>query len=188
MRGVRNHRRSDLFRDLAIVVISVVVAILLVENGALDGFLNQTEGFIYTTAFIAGFFFTSIFTISLSTVVLGNLMLSGPIFPIALVAAAGAVIGDFLIFQFMRDRISEDVEELVKTVSHHRVKKVHRLSLSRFLWPLLGALIIASPLPDELGLAILGMNHISNERFVPISYVFNFIGLVIVGLVARAIV
>lgn len=183
----KNHR-YNLFRDLAIIAIGIVVAIILVRSGLIDEILAKASGFGFLTGFIAGFFFTSVFTVSLSTVVLGNLMLSTSILPVAVFGAAGAVLGDFVLFRFLRDHVSADIRELVGTARRHRIKKVHHLRLSRFLWPLVGALIIASPLPDELGLAILGMAHVKTRYFIPISYVFNFIGIVIVGLIARAIV
>ena len=184
---VKNHR-YNLFRDLAIIAIGIVVAIILVRSGLIDELLEKTLGFGYLTSFVAGFFFTSVFTVSLSTVVLGDIMLSTPILWVAAVGAAGAALGDLILFRFLRDHVSADVGELLGTARRHRIKKVHRLRLSRFLWPLVGALIIASPLPDELGLAILGLSHVKTRYFIPISYVFNFIGLVIVGLIARAIV
>jgi hypothetical protein len=51
--------------------------------------------------------------------------------------------------------------------------------------PVVGAVIIASPLPDELGLALLGFSRIDRRYFFAISYTMNFIGIVLIGLAAR---
>ena len=53
---------------------------------------------------------------------------------------------------------------------------------------MLGALIIASPLPDELGLAMMGVARIKLRVLIPISLVLNFAGIVLIGLIANALV
>ena len=53
--------------------------------------------------------------------------------------------------------------------------------------PVLGTLVIASPLPDELGVAMLGLAKTDKKSFLIISYLGNFLGILAIGGVARLI-
>jgi hypothetical protein len=46
-----------------------------------------------------------------------------------------------------------------------------------WLAPVVGALVIASPLPDELGITLLGIARLRNWQFVVLSFIFNFAGI-----------
>jgi hypothetical protein len=59
--------------------------------------------------------------------------------------------------------------------------------LTRYLLPLLGGLAIASPLPDEIGVPLLGLARISTPRFLTIVYGLHFAGIYAIGLAARAL-
>ena len=100
----------------------------------------------------------------------------------------GAVIGDFLIFKFVRDELSHHITNLAMTPKTPR--RIHQLFKNRwFRWVpfFLGGLIIASPLPDELGVSLMGISHADTKTFMVFSFCFNFIGIVLIGLVARAV-
>ncbi|HEY4478659.1 MAG TPA: hypothetical protein VI775_02350, partial [Candidatus Paceibacterota bacterium] len=49
----------------------------------------------------------------------------------------------------------------------------------KWLSPLIGAFIIASPLPDELGVALLGMSKIRIAVLIPLSFTMNILGIYI---------
>ena len=55
----------------------------------------------------------------------------------------------------------------------------------RWLTLLAGALLIASPLPDELGIALLGFSKVSTRYFAILSFVFNFLGILGIGFTAH---
>ena len=46
--------------------------------------------------------------------------------------------------------------------------------------PVIGAIIIASPLPDELGVSLMGMSQMKASRFILLSYILNSIGIFLV--------
>lgn len=68
-----------------------------------------------------------------------------------------------------------------------RIKAVFRLRFFRWLTWLLGGLIIASPLPDELGIGLLGFSKMKLAAFIPLSLIFNSLGILVIGLVARSL-
>lgn len=179
--------RRHFIHDLGVVAISIVVAILLAKSGIISELLARTAGSEILGALIAGFFFTSMFTTPPAIVALGQISVENSLWITALVGATGAVLGDFILFRFFRDEVAQDLQYLAKVTHVNRVAHIFHLQLFRWVMPFVGALIIASPLPDELGLAMLGLSRISTKKFFPITFIFNFIGIVIIGLVARAV-
>ena len=59
------------------------------------------------------------------------------------------------------------------------------VKLLKSLFPFLGALLIASPLPDEFGVALMGLAKMPTSEFVPISFSLNFLGILVIGVLAR---
>ncbi len=68
-----------------------------------------------------------------------------------------------------------------------RIKLLLKLKFFRWLTFLAGGLIIASPLPDELGISLLGFSKMKTSWFIPLSFAFNFIGILLIGWVAKAL-
>lgn len=136
---------------------------------------------------VAGVFFTSLITTAPAIAVLGELSIESNLFTIALVGALGAVAGDYLIFAFVRDRVSNDATYLLRGPRFRRMFHVFSQPHFRRVLPFVGALIIASPFPDELGLVLLGFARIDRRYFFAISYSMNFFGILLIGLVARGL-
>lgn len=136
---------------------------------------------------VAGVFFTSLITTAPAIAVLGELSIGSNLFTIALVGALGAVAGDYLIFAFVRDRVSNDATYLLRGPRFRRMFHVFSQPHFRRVLPFVGALIIASPFPDELGLVLLGFARIDRRYFFAISYSMNFFGILLIGLVARGL-
>lgn len=44
----------------------------------------------------------------------------------------------------------------------------------------IGAIIIASPFPDELGVSLIGLSKLSTGKFILLSYILNSIGIFLV--------
>ena len=183
-----NHENNFLLQDMALIVLSIIIAVTLVKTGVLIKVLASTQELELLGSFVAGIFFTSVFTIAPAIVTLGEIARANSILPTAILGAMGAVVGDLIIFRFIRDRFSEHLMELIKHQSMgKRIKVLFKLKLFRWLTFLVGGLIIASPFPDELGISLLGFSKMRTSWFIPLSFVFNFIGILLVGLVARAL-
>ena len=103
----------------------------------------------------------------------------------AIFGGFGALCGDLIIFQFMRDKFGEDIMRLIRNSGNGRLQSIVRLKFFRWLTFSLGALVIASPLPDELGLAMMGFSKTKTSILIPISFVFNSLGILVIGLVAK---
>lgn len=181
-------KKRFLQQDLAIIVISILIALMLVKTKVLSSIFVSTAEWGLIGSFIAGLFFTSVFTTAPAIVTLGEIANSGSLFLTALFGAMGALIGDLIIFRFVRDRLGEHIFEALKHGSFlKRLRHFLRLKYFRWFTFMVGGLIIASPLPDELGIGLLGFSKMKTTKFIPLSLIFNFIGILAIGFVARSI-
>jgi len=183
MRRARRH----LWQDLFIIALSLAAAWAIVHYQLVQTLLAYTGDGIVAASFVAGMFFTSVATTAPALAVLGELSLAGNLALVALVGGLGAVVGDYVLFSFVRDRVSQDATYLLRGPKIQRALHIFKRRHFRRVLPIMGALIIASPLPDELGLALLGLSGISSRYFFAVSYCMNVIGILLVGLAARGL-
>ncbi|MEK7212195.1 MAG: hypothetical protein AAB686_00775 [Patescibacteria group bacterium] len=172
--------------ELLIILISVAVGIVLWKTQAIAGVLGLAGEVDVLVSFLAGVFFASIFTVVPATVVIVEMAGHYSLFWLAFFGGLGALCGDYIIFRFVRDRVSDSLITLLRRHSSERWLAIFHLRLFRHLMPLIGAIIIASPLPDELGLTIWGLSKLPTKYFVPLSFSLNALGILVIGLIARA--
>lgn len=185
---VSARKKLSFLHDISIVALSVLIAIILVKANIIDSVMKNTAEFGILGSFIAGMFFTSVFTTAPAIVTLGEIAKSGSLIHTAFWGALGAVLGDIIIFQFIRDELSVHFVELVKHNSYwKRFRTLFRMKYFRWFTFMLGGVVIASPLPDELGISILGFSNMKTTVFIPVSLVFNFLGILAIGLIVKVI-
>ncbi|MEY4602107.1 MAG: hypothetical protein RL292_48 [Candidatus Parcubacteria bacterium] len=176
---------TNLERDLLVIVISVFFAIGIVRLGVIQDIVSSIDELKIIGSFIAGFFFTSAFTIAPAAIALAEISQTTSPLLVAFWGALGSLVGDLVIFLFIRDRFADDVMEVLHTLKNEKkIKHFFKRGFFRWLSPLLAALIIASPLPDEFAIALLGISKVRMSIFIPISFVMSFFGILIVALVA----
>ena len=186
--NAHNHKNNYILQDVGIIFLSILVAIILVQTETLSKILTATKELKLIGSFVAGMFFTSVFTITPAAAALGEIARANSILLTAFFGSIGAVIGDLIIFRFFKDKLSEHLMELVEhQKGWKRIKALFRLRSFRWLTALAGGLVIASPLPDELGICLLGCSKIKTSRFIPLSFIFNFLGILLIGWIAQAI-
>ncbi|OGI95699.1 hypothetical protein A2917_00030 [Candidatus Nomurabacteria bacterium RIFCSPLOWO2_01_FULL_42_17] len=180
------NQKNNLIKDIGIIILSVIVGIILIKTGTIEKILEETQNLWFLDSFVAGIFFTSIFTTIPAIVALGEIaQLSDSVMLVAIFGGLGAVCGDLIIFRFMRDRFGEDILSLIRNSKNSRLRSMVRLKSFKWMTFILGALIIASPLPDELGLTMMGFSKTKTWLFIPVSFVFNFLGILVIGLIAK---
>lgn len=185
-RGVLHAARIARARNLFLIISSIYAAIELYRTGAIEAWILSSMPHIVPGSFIAGMGFTSLFTLAPASVVLIEIaQLSSPL-TVSLIGAAGAVLGDLFLFMFVRDSISKNATMLLNEPLRRRLRVLRHHRLLHWVLPVTGAIIIASPLPDELGLALMGFSRMQMKYFVPISYVMNFLGILSITVLAQA--
>lgn len=184
------HSLKSFVQDILLFGVSIFSAIMLVRSGALDFLVGVADDYTILASFLAGLFFTSFFTTAPAIVVLGKIALNNNLAIVAVFGALGAVCGDAIIFRFIRDHFIEHARAVFKTHATPGRRLRHLLAFRFTRWALLlcAAFIIASPLPDELGIGILNFARYNFSSFAVFSFLANGFGIVMIGLIARQIV
>lgn len=175
------HFRRRLRRDAIIIAISVVAAVYASTSGVLDTVFLVSPESEYIGIFIAGILFTSIFTTPIALAMFIAIAPEVNIFVMALLGAAGSVLGDLTLFALIRHTFRDDVEHLISLRRFHRVVALFHRRMFRWVLPFIGAIIIASPLPDELGIGLMGVSKMKTSTLIVVSYVMNAIGIALIA-------
>ncbi|HVS79903.1 MAG TPA: hypothetical protein VHF05_02900 [Candidatus Paceibacterota bacterium] len=180
------HPRHKMLRDLLIVAVSFAGAYYLAQFGALN-FLIASHGNNILGSFIAGALFTSTFTIAPAAVVLADIAHVASPYTVALWGAFGSMLGDLVLFNFIKGNLAHDAEDILEHSPYKRFLSVFHLRFFRWLTPLVGALVIASPLPDEIGLAMMGFSRMRTAIFLPISFAMSYLGILFICFLAQSV-
>jgi len=183
----RHYYIRHLLRDAFIVLASIVMAIFLVNLGVIESFIEATEGYKILSAFLAGAFFTSVFTVAPAGVALVAIGNSSPPIFVAFFGAIGATLLDLMIIAFVRKDITQDLDGLKRmTFKHHLIKAFH-FGFMKWAAFVAGIFLIATPLPDEPGLVLIGLSKI-NPKFLPlVFFISHFLGILAIVSIASVI-
>lgn len=176
-----------LTKDIGGFVLSVLLAIFLVRTGILDALLASAQEWRFIGSFIAGMLFVSVFTVAPAGAILYEIAAMNSIWEVALFGGLGGLCGDFFIFRFVRNHIAEDFSHLLKKSKRQHLLSFFRFKLFRWSIPFLGALIVASPFPDEIGLTMMGLSKTKTRVFLPLIFVLDFIGIYVLALIAKSL-
>ncbi len=179
--------RTHLIIDCIAIGVSICIAVGLLYTGTLHALLTETAESRLIGTLVAGFFFTSVFTTAPAIVALGEITATASLWQTAVVGALGATCGDLILFRFIRDRVGDDIGHVLRARGRKRYPAIVRNRLFRGFTMFLGALVIASPLPDELGLLMMGLPRMPLRVFMLVSFTMNAFGIFMIGLVARAV-
>ena len=172
-----NHRNTFL------IIVSIIVAILILRSELIHNFIDKLGDLRYFGVFIAGIFFSYGFTTAPAMSILYLLSENINIFLVALLGAMGAMISDFLIFSFVKYEITEEIKRIGDEINFH--PKFKHIKLLKKIAPFIGGFIIASPLPDELAAVILGSIKLNNKKFLIISFLGNFVGILTIAILSK---
>ena len=179
--------KSWRYKNLTILFFSILFAIFLSKNETFHTFLMSLGNFGYLGAFFTGIFFVSTFTVSSAVVVLFVLAENLTAWEIGIIAGLGAVVGDLTIFRLFRDHILSEIEPIYDRLGGNHITKILHLKYFSWALPVFGALIVASPFPDELGISLMGISKMKTYHFLVLSFVLNATGIFLV-ITASAII
>ena len=172
------------YKNTTFLIVSILTLILLLDSEGITSVIAIIGNWGYIGAFLTGVLFTSTFTIAPAILLLYTFANVLHPFEVALFAGLGAVIGDYILFSFLKDRVFAELHPLIKRFGGSHIRHLFKTPYFAWLMPLIGGAIIASPLPDELGVGILGFSRLKTWQFVTLSFVFNATGVFIIALIA----
>lgn len=163
------------FRYTILLVIAFIVAWAIGRYSSLDQYasvLAETNTLLFM--FISGAMYSFSFTAGLAVVLFSDLSVSASsLLPLAVVGALGGLLADLLIFRFIKDVIFHELGGKAERFMNRAMKT----PMSRISLQILGAVIIASPFPDEIGLTFMGISRISFWRLVALTFLLDTIGI-----------
>lgn len=168
-----------------LLCLSIAGAYALFVSGGLDWLHSIDHGWgEYASVFIGGMLFSFGFTSPFGIGIFVEIGHAVHPFYGALLGGIGAVIADLLIFNVVRfDALHHEIVSMKSLALVQRIQKM--LHHERFpeqlrkylLWCFAG-IIISSPLPDELGVILIGsISDIKQRTLGILCYVFNTAGI-----------
>jgi hypothetical protein len=173
------------YENTTLLILSLILVFYLAQTPVLDSAINALGNLGYIGAFIVGNFFVSTFTVAPAGIVLYHLADQLHPVEVALLAGAGAMLGDYVMFRFMRDKVFDELRPMLMRLQTPKVKVLFKSPYFAWLLPLVGAFIIASPFPDEIGVSMLGASKIKQWQFFALAFVLNSIGIFFIVSIAR---
>lgn len=173
------------YPKMTVIVLSYILFLLVfytIDERAFDEIFLKLG---IVGIFITGTLYTYGFTGGLATFLIILIAKDNhPIF-LAIIGGLGALTADLTIFRLIRNGLNKEINHLARTrffkaIGSWPVIK-HRISRD-----ILGLLVIASPLPDEFGIAILSRDKlIGSKLFAVIAFLTNAIGIYIIATASR---
>ncbi len=175
------------YPKLTLYFLAVVGAYFVFQIPSVSNAITSFNSLIYLTIFFGGLLYSAGFSTPIATGFFIALKPSDPIV-FALVGGLGALVADLGIFSFIRLSFMTEFKKLKKTSFIRHISsgfnnivpgKIRNLLLYVFV-----AIVIASPLPDELAVAMLaGFTKLHPYSFIFMSYIGNTIGIFLLLLI-----
>ena len=174
------------YPKLLLLLIITVLSYLIFTNPYVKNLvLNFGIGnFGYISSFIAGILFAFGFS---APIAVGFFIVSQPqnIVVSALAGGAGAILGDLLIFNFVRFSLMDEFKRLERTKPFRAViKAIEKNTTAKarnYLLYIFAEILIASPVADEIGVTMLaGLTSIKQKAFAALSFLLNALGILII--------
>lgn len=163
-----------------VFAVSLSFAWWIIKSSYLENIVEAILPLRFVSEIVAGILYTSFLTSPVSVAMLVVLAKTNNPITTALLAGIGTVIADLLIVRFFKSEISSDLKLVSKELHLQKVSMFLKAFHLDFLVPLLGAVIVASPLPDELGLLMLGASKLNYRELAILSYVLNTAGILLI--------
>lgn len=167
-------------KNLFLLFLSIIAAIVLSKVEAFNTLLLTLGNFGYLGAFVAGMLFVVSFTAATGAIILIALATFLSPLEIGIIAGFGAVLGDLIIFRFIKDDLVEELSPVYHKLGGDHLTRVLHTKYFSWTLPVIGALIIASPLPDEIGVSLLGIAKMKTYKFILLSFLLNTIGIFLI--------
>jgi hypothetical protein len=178
-------------RNTIILLSSVFLAWFLLKSGFLSSVIPSLAEYKYVSALLLGLLFPLGFTTAPVAATLYSLSAYfNPVF-MAFIAAIGAMIGNLLIFFFVKYELVDEIRYIFTNdlkldfykFELNLTKKRLKSKWFRFLTPVFSGLLIALPVPTEMIVSILwNINKVDIKYVMLLSFTFSFIGFLFLGI------
>lgn len=139
----------------------------------------------FAGAFFAGVLYASTFTLAPCALMLLILAQRMPLMELGIIAGLGSIIVDYVIFLFFKKNLNQEIIEMYHSFEGHHLSKL--MHMKHFAWtlPVVGGLIIASPLPDRIGVSLMSLSKMSSLKFLLVALVLDIVGIHLILLLSE---
>ncbi len=175
------------YKHTSIAVILAILFIALIDTTAVAGLLSLVKQLDYFGAFIVGVLSVSFFTTAPAIVLLIDLANELDPIALAIIGGAGAMIGDWLLMLVFEERVVRELKPLLRKLHVHEMVARLRYKYTTWILIMAGVIALSTPIPDEIGVALLGVSRIKQAYVLGICFVLNTLGILVIVLAARAL-
>ncbi len=176
---------------MAVIALMIILAYYVFSNDYVRGIVDGLNGLTYAGIFIAGMLFSFGFSTPFA---IGFFVTSSPesIFLASIIGGIGAMFSDLFIFYFVRFSLMDEFMRMENTTLARKIRKELKKDFGKkirnYILYFFAGIIIASPLPDELGVSMLaGLSDIKLKILTIISFIMNSFGIFVMLLIGKAI-
>jgi len=185
-KSVRKARKIFGFRypKFFLLIFSVFLAYLIFRELNVSAWILRLDNLSYLGTFIAGFLYSFGFFTPFSV---GFFIAAKPdsIILAALIGGVGSTIADLLIFKTIKSSFTDEFKKLEKNriikKIENIVKKNKSILIRHYLLYLFAGIIIATPLPDEVGVSMLaGLTTVNPKKLAAIGFAVHTIAIFLI--------
>jgi hypothetical protein len=170
------------YKNLTFLFLSIFFTIILSKVDLFGKILFNLGHFEIIGPFVAGFLYISTSTAALGILIFSDLSKTLSPIQIGIVGGIGASIADFALFSFVRGGLISEITTIYYKFGGKHITKIMYHKYFRWSLPIIGAIIIASPLPDEIGVGLMGFTKIKNYQFVLMCLALDITGVFLLSL------
>jgi hypothetical protein len=166
--------------NILMLFLGLALAIILSRSSQFNNFIQGLGQFGYISAIIAGAMFVCTFTVATGAYIIFTLAKTLSPVELILFGMIGAVIFDMLVYKTIKNTVDKEILEAFNTPRFSHFKKILHTKYFAWMAPLIGLLVFLSPLPDELGISLLGLSKLRTYQFFFISILNHSLGMFLV--------
>src|SRR5665647_1694207 len=173
---------------LSLFIISVILVYVLFSGLAYKPLHDALVFTGYFGTFLAGLLYPYALTSAAGTGILLTLAKEQNILFAGVIAGIGALISDIILFFFVKQGFSDEVKKLSKETVIRTINRCIPDSVRLYLLATFAGLLIASPLPTEIGILLMtSIKNISFKKFIIIIYILHASAIFIILLIGNTI-
>ncbi len=171
---------------------SIILGILIYTDDNNFNFHILITKFGFLATFLAGMFFSHGLTLGPAVATLLLIGNSQPFFISGIIAIIGSIIGNFLIFEYLRISYAEEIDSASQTkLFRWMIEKLDKFTprfIRKYVLPVFAGIASALPFPDEFAMSLVhASKDFSFRTFTSVSFVFNVFGIFIILWLGRIV-
>lgn len=172
---MRKVKKQKLVLDIVVFLAALAAAFIIATSEAFRVHVLQLVPVFIIAELIAGGLYTSLLTVPISLSLISVLVEERNLWLIVFVGAIGATVVDYVIMNVFH-KASRKIE--AKSSKWERLRKNRTAGVALRV---LGLLCLATPVPDEVAMSILGITRISLKNFILLVYPAKAFGIFLVA-------